>query len=141
VQYRTILHIKGFLIQVTQLLPNLKIRFTQAQSANYTFTARNQKPLNHKKMKKKFLIANFALTLLMAFGMAAKNTEIPYNNTECTAGTAASPKKNAIVLAPTPYPVTKDSQWKYLDNGSSLDSESWTELAHNNSSWAEGFGT
>ncbi|WP_052671341.1 alkaline phosphatase PhoX [Aequorivita vladivostokensis] len=44
-------------------------------------------------------------------------------------------------LEPTPFPVAKDSRWKYLDNGTSLDGENWTELAYDNSSWANGHGT
>ena len=44
-------------------------------------------------------------------------------------------------LEPTPYPVVKDSRWKYLDNGTSLDAENWTDLTYDNSSWANGQGT
>ena len=44
-------------------------------------------------------------------------------------------------LEPTPYPVAKDSRWKYLDNGTSLDAENWTEIAYDNTSWANGKGT
>ncbi len=44
-------------------------------------------------------------------------------------------------LEPTPYPVAKDSRWKYLDNGTSLDAENWTELAYDNAAWANGYGT
>ncbi len=44
-------------------------------------------------------------------------------------------------LNPTPYPVAKDSRWRYLDNGTSLDAVNWTELAYDNSTWKNGHGT
>ncbi len=44
-------------------------------------------------------------------------------------------------LEPTPYPVVKDSRWKYLDNGTSLDAENWTNLVYDNTFWANGQGT
>ncbi|WP_347372886.1 alkaline phosphatase PhoX [Aequorivita sp. Q41] len=44
-------------------------------------------------------------------------------------------------LEPTPYPVAKDSRWRFLDDGTSLDAVNWTELAYDNSAWANGHGT
>ncbi|HEX8270642.1 MAG TPA: alkaline phosphatase PhoX [Flavobacterium sp.] len=41
-------------------------------------------------------------------------------------------------LLPTPYPVSKDSQWKFLDNGTSLDATPWKELTAPNTTWAIG---
>lgn len=36
------------------------------------------------------------------------------------------------------YVVTKDSEWKYLDNGTSLDGTNWNTLAFDNQTWSQG---
>lgn len=41
-------------------------------------------------------------------------------------------------LNPTAYPLSKSSQWRYLDNGSDLGAVNWDEAAYDNSSWAIG---
>ncbi|HEX8577621.1 MAG TPA: alkaline phosphatase PhoX [Flavobacterium sp.] len=42
------------------------------------------------------------------------------------------------VLAPTAYPLLKDSQWSYLDNGTSLDALPWSQLLFDNQNWQVG---
>lgn len=45
---------------------------------------------------------------------------------------------NALTLEPGSYPVGKDSEWSYIDNGTSLDAVNWKEVAYNNSAWVSG---
>ena len=95
-------------------------------------------------MKKKFLLVSLFMSVLSSFGVRAETVRVPNTNTECVSGTSQNLATNAspaVLLDPTPYPVTKDSQWKYLDDGTSLDAENWTELAFDNTSWAEGKGS
>lgn len=88
-------------------------------------------------MKKKFLLFSLLLSVLAGFGVAAETLGVPIENSECNVSSAIE----LAALDPTPYPVSKDSQWKYLDNGTSLDGENWTEIAYDNTSWANGKGT
>ena len=47
--------------------------------------------------------------------------------------------KAQIDPALSAYVVTKDAEWKYLDNGTSLDGTAWNTLAYDNQTWSEGF--
>jgi plastocyanin len=43
-----------------------------------------------------------------------------------------------VPLTPDSYPLTKNSDWHYLDNGVSLDSVAWTDSLFNDDNWAQG---
>ncbi|NII28819.1 DUF839 domain-containing protein [Pseudoflavitalea sp. X16] len=43
-------------------------------------------------------------------------------------------------LAPASYPLTKGSEWSYLDNGTSLDAAAWKDSAYADRHWATGKG-
>lgn len=43
------------------------------------------------------------------------------------------------IIAPAPYPLTKGSEWSYLDNGSNQTDTDWNELSFDNTTWATGF--
>jgi len=53
--------------------------------------------------------------------------------------TAAKANTAALTLEPTSFPITKDSQWSYKDDGTSLDATNWKSLAYSNTSWATGY--
>ena len=48
--------------------------------------------------------------------------------------------KKTIVLPPAQFPLPKDSQWSYLDNGSDQGATGWNQVSFDNSSWATGQG-
>ncbi|WP_170246056.1 LamG-like jellyroll fold domain-containing protein [Tenacibaculum adriaticum] len=39
----------------------------------------------------------------------------------------------------TDYPLPKDQEWYYFDQGTSLDAESWSDVAYDNLTWDRGF--
>ena len=43
-------------------------------------------------------------------------------------------------LQPATYPLSKNSKWHYLDNGSSLDSVAWKDTTFYDDAWAQGAG-
>lgn len=45
---------------------------------------------------------------------------------------------NAQALEVAAYPLPKDSEWYYLDNGSSQDATNWNEIAGTNAGWQHG---
>ena len=53
--------------------------------------------------------------------------------------TAAKANTAALTLDPTSFPIAKDSQWSYKDDGTSLDATNWKSLAYSNTSWATGY--
>ncbi|MFP9097980.1 alkaline phosphatase PhoX [Flavobacterium sp. RHBU_24] len=52
--------------------------------------------------------------------------------------TAVKTAKAAFTLEPASYPLGKDSEWHYLDSGTSLDGTAWNLVATDNSAWASG---
>ncbi|WP_051200100.1 alkaline phosphatase PhoX [Flavobacterium subsaxonicum] len=52
--------------------------------------------------------------------------------------TTAKVNAAAFTLDPATYPLGKDSQWSYLDNGTSLDAVAWKVASYDNTAWASG---
>jgi len=67
-------------------------------------------------------------------------------NTKAAAHTQPAPvkkqarnaAKNTLTLDPAAYPMGKDAQWYYKDNGLSLDGTNWNLATTDNSTWASG---
>lgn len=49
-------------------------------------------------------------------------------------------KISPAILTATPYPLQKDSQWSFLDNGTDQGATGWNALAFDNTTWATGQG-
>jgi PKD repeat protein len=93
-----------------------------------------------------FSLWSFAVVVSGDIPVFKQGTHTPVT-TQAAAGTqpaqpakkqAGKVAKAALTLDPTTYPLGKDTQWHYLDNGTSLDGTAWAQVATNNSTWASG---
>ena len=97
-----------------------------------------------------FSVWSFAVINLNSgtFFTASEKAE---NNSEKKADKKSAPEKKAPAakavstamtqpLTPAIYPLPKDSEWSYLDNGTSLDAVEWKVTTYDNSTWTTGQG-